>query len=189
MYAVILFVAFLENIFPPSPSDVIILACAAVTARQNGSFSIALAMGVAGSTLGFMAMYAIGRWFGRRIIDTGRLKFVDTATVVRVEEWFARYGYWLIVANRFLSGTRAVVSFFAGMSDIRFGVTVFLSAVSSLLWYGILIYAGYSLGIHWNHFTKYLESYSEVVTGAIIVALVIWFFRFRKKPPPEDRNA
>ena len=52
-----------------------------------------------------------------------------------------------------------------------------LSLVSSLLWYGILVFAGYTLGEHWDRVGTYLASYSEVMTGLVLVALAVWLLR------------
>ncbi|MBI1807538.1 MAG: DedA family protein [Ignavibacteria bacterium] len=190
VYAIIFFVAFVENIFPPSPSDAIVVFGGALAAMDRGNFVVALIAGTAGSTLGFMTMFSIGKWFGRKILEAGRIKFIRPEGLHKMEHWFLRYGYWLIVANRFLAGTRAVVSFFAGISELDFVKTSILSCVSSLFWYGILVYTGYSLGEHWEAVASYLKSYSEVMTGIILLAGLILLVRYylRKNPGGEQRD-
>ena len=178
VYVVIFFAAYIENLFPPSPSDVIVVFGGALAAMGRGTVLLAVLSGTTGSTLGFLTMYGIGRWFGRRIIEANKLKFVPLEGVHTVEAWFARYGYWLIVINRFLAGTRAVVSFFAGMSELRVGRTLALSFVSSLVWYSLLIYGGYSLGRHWEKVMLYLTTYSQVTTGIIILTVVVFVARY-----------
>jgi len=174
IYSAIFFVAFIENVFPPAPSDVIVVFGGALAAMDRGHFVFALLAGTLGSTVGFVAMFGIGKWFGRRILETGKLRFVNLDTIHKLERWFVKYGYWLIIGNRFLSGTRAVVSFFAGISELHFATTTFLSFVSSLCWYGMLVYAGYSLGDHWEAVGGYLKSYGEVMTGIVcLVGLVV----------------
>lgn len=173
MYAMIFFVAFLENVFPPSPSDAVVVFGGALAAMERGSFLAALIAGSLGSAAGFVLVYFIGRWFGRSILDAGKVKFIQPATLARAESWFARYGYWIIVANRFLAGTRAVVSFVAGISRMDFALTAVLSLVGSILWYSILLYAGYSLGHHWEKVGFYLKTYSEVVTAVVVVVLIV----------------
>ena len=39
--------------------------------------------------------------------------------IEKIEVWFAKYGYWVIFANRFLSGTRSVISLFAGIFKLN----------------------------------------------------------------------
>ena len=178
IYTVIFLIAYIENIFPPSPSDIIVVFGGALAAMGRGTFYMALLAGTIGSTLGFVTMYGIGKWFGRRIIETGKLKFIPIENVHKMEAWFAKYGYWIIVVNRFLAGTRAIVSFFAGLSELHLVRTALLSFMSSLAWYALLIYAGYSLGQHWETVVFYLSTYSQVTTGIIIVAAIILVVRY-----------
>lgn len=165
-------IAFIENVFPPFPSDVLVVAAGSFSAVKNVDPVLIVAIATGGSTLGFVTMYAIGGWFGRKILDAGRISFLPLEKVAQVEAWFRRYGYAVIVANRFLAGTRAVVSFFAGVSDLRLLPCVVLSFVSALIWNSLLVLAGHSLGENWREILVYMESYGELVTGLFIVALI-----------------
>ncbi len=119
-------IAFLENIFPPFPSDVIVVFAGSLAGIGAIDFWWALLLTTIGSTFGFMVMYKVGDWFGLRILEAGKLRFIPTDSVHKVEGWFRKYGYVIIVANRFLSGQRAVVSFFAGMSELKLPITTVL---------------------------------------------------------------
>ncbi len=185
VYAAIFFIAYIENIFPPSPSDIIIVAGGYLVGVGHIDFIVALLVATLGSTTGFMTMYKIGDWFGLKIIETGKIKFIPLESVHKVENWFRKYGYWLIVVNRFLSGTRAVVGFFAGMAEVKFVPTAALCFVSALVWNWILVYAGTLLGENWESIGFYLSTYSQIVTVLIvtgaIVATIIWYKRKGKK--------
>ncbi len=185
VYSIIFFFAFIENLFPPSPSDMIIVFGGALAAMERGSFAAALLSATFGSLFGFLAMYGIGKWLGNSIIERGRLKFLPLDGIHKIEHWFTKYGFWLIVANRFLSGTRAVISLFAGMSNLDLLKTSILSFISSLLWNSILVYAGYALGRHWENIGYYLKTYSLIVTilvvGMILALAVRYFIKNRNK--------
>ena len=148
-------------------------------------FFTALLIATIGSTTGFMTMYKIGDWFGLRIIETGKIKFFPLESVHKVEIWFRHYGYWLIIVNRFLSGTRAVVGFFAGMAEVKFIPTAILCFVSAFIWNWILVYAGTLLGENWGSIGFYLKTYSQVVTGLVVTGLIflfiVWYRRRGKK--------
>lgn len=181
VYCTIFFIAYIENIFPPSPSDIVIVAAGYLVGIGHIDFSFALITATLGSTSGFMTMYQIGDWFGVKIIETGTIKFLPLDSIHKVENWFRQYGYWLIVINRFLSGTRAVVGFFAGMSEIKFVPTMILCFVSALLWNFILVYAGILLGENWKAIGFYLSTYSQLVTTLIVTAVIIISFLIVKK--------
>jgi membrane protein DedA with SNARE-associated domain len=173
--------AFLENLFPPSPSDLMIVAAGSIVGMGHIGFLPTLLCATAGSVGGFLVMYRLGVWFGLKYIEGGRIKYLPVESIRKVEEWFGRYGYWVVVVNRFLTGTRAVVSFFAGMSRLRLGLTTVLCAVSALLWNAILISGGYYLGRNWERIGFYLTTYSQVVTTIVVTVVVVVVVRYLMK--------
>jgi membrane protein DedA with SNARE-associated domain len=171
-------VAFIENIFPPFPSDVLVVFAGSLVGLGTIDFTLALILTSIGSTLGFVAMYKVGDWFGIKILETGKLRFIPTDKVHKVERWFRKYGYFLIVVNRFLSGTRAIVSFFAGMSELPLMTTTILSFISALIWNFLLLYAGLKLGENWQLIGSYLAGYSRVVTAIVVLIILAVLGRF-----------
>ncbi len=178
VYTAVFSIAFIENIFPPSPSDMIVVFGGALAGMGRAGYVETLVSATAGSTLGFMAMFAVGHWFGTRLLGHKLLKFIPREAILKVEGWFRRYGYWIIVGNRFLAGTRAVVSFFAGMSELKLVRTTLLSAASALAWNLILVTSGYYLGQNWQRIGFYLSTYSQVVTALIVLIVLVWLVRF-----------
>jgi membrane protein DedA with SNARE-associated domain len=182
---IIFAVAFIENVFPPSPSDLIIVFGGSLVGIGRVGFIEALLWATAGSTLGFALMYKIGDWFGAKILEQGKIRFISVESVRKVDAWFRKYGLFLIVANRFLAGTRAAVSFFAGMAELRVVPTVVLCALSALAWNALLITGGYYLGNNWRDIGGYLSTYSQAVTALVVIALIIVAVRYfiRRKAP------
>lgn len=185
IYLLILFFAYIENLFPPSPSDVIIIFCASLSGLGKTDFTLTLISAVLGSTLGFITMYFIGDKFGDEIIEKGRIKFIDPGSIKKVEALFAKYGYFLIVVNRFLAGTRAFVAFFAGLGEYDIKRSVLLSFVSAFLWYSILVTAGKFLGENWHLVAGVISTYSKIITIFLTIALVSYvlvkFLKSKKK--------
>lgn len=60
--------SFIENVFPPSPSDVVVVAGAALIAKDGSgiNFIPVLLITSFGSSLGFMLMYFVGKFFGEK---------------------------------------------------------------------------------------------------------------------------
>lgn len=187
IYAAVFGIAYIENIFPPFPSDVIVVFAGSLVAIGTGSAVITILLATAGSTLGFMSMYWIGDKFGDRWLETGRIPFVSVDAVHRVQAWFRHYGYWVVAGNRFLAGTRAVISFCTGIAGMDLTKTTLLSAVSALLWNGILLYLGFVVGDNWRVIGDYLHTYSKIVTAIVVVVLLTWllfrWWRSRRSSP------
>ena len=177
IYCCLFAIAYIENVFPPSPSDVIVVFGGYLVGLGTIDFTLALVLTTIGSITGFMTMYKVGDWFGEAIIEKKRFTFLPLESIHKVEEWFRKYGYWIIVANRFMSGTRAVVSFFAGLSKLRLVRTTVLCGISALVWNWLMLFAGALLGKNWNSIALYLSTYSQIITGVIIFAFVVWGIR------------
>lgn len=184
IYLGIFFIAYIENIFPPSPSDVVIVFGGSMVAIGKSNFLVTLLFASIGSMLGFITMYLIGKWFGRHIIESGKFKFIPVENIHKMEKWFIKYGYAIIIANRFLAGTRAIVSFFAGLSVMNLKITAILSLVSAMIWNVILLYSGYVMGKNWHKIAEYLETYWIVVTSIMLLTVCLWiiyYYLFQRK--------
>ena len=100
----------------------------------------------------------------------------------KVEVWFSKYHYWIIIGNRFLAGTRAVISFAAGMSRMPTLRTTILSAISALAWNAIILFLGMQAGSRWREIQSILSTYGWVVLGLIVMAFTIrWVYKKRKR--------
>lgn len=173
------FFMFLENIFPPSPSDVILLFLGSLVGFGRIDFTVLLIVSAFGSILGFMSMFYVGKFFGERIVDEGKLKFVKREAIEKVRLWFNKYGYLVVVANRFLSGTRAVISFFAGFSELSAVKSTVLAGISATVWNFLIIWIGMSLGKNWRQATVFFELYWKLIL-AILIFVVIGYFAFKR---------
>ncbi len=184
IYLTIFFFAFVENIFPPSPSDMVIVIGGSLVGASDLHFIPVLIFATGGSLVGFLTAFAIGWQIDKRILHSGKIKFLTVESIEKVENAFRKYGYFLIIANRFLPGTRAVISFFAGMSRLNIHYTVLLSAASALLWNTILISLGMIFGENIQKVDAFLNTYNQVViilTVIVIAFLIIRYFVNKRK--------
>ncbi len=188
VYVVVCAIAYIENIFPPFPSDFVVVAVGSMAGLGRVDFVTALIVTSTASTLGFLTMYKIGDWFGDKILESGRIPFLPLDQVHKVEAWFKRYGSWVVVANRFLAGTRAVVSFFVGIAELPLLKVTLLSFLSALVWNALLLYGGKQLGENWRSIFVYLKTYGEVITVVLLVvagALLLRHFTRPKTGTPQ----
>lgn len=176
--AFVFFTTYIENLFPPSPSDVLLVFCGTLVGIGTVGFIPMFIAATLGSITGFLSMYWIGHAFGSRLIEKKKVPFLPLDAVEKVEGWFRRYGYWLIVVNRFLTGTRAVISFFAGVSKLDLTKTTLLCGVSAALWNAIMIWLGYKVGENWQVIEIWLGRYSQIVFGILILVVVVLVIRW-----------
>ena len=119
IYVTLFLFSFIENVFPPSPSDLVILIGGTLVSTGAINFIPTLLLATVGSVLGFMTLFYFGSTVDKKLVHSGKYKYIPVDAIEKVEQWFKKYGYWIILINRFLPGTRSVISFFAGMSKLN----------------------------------------------------------------------
>jgi membrane protein DedA with SNARE-associated domain len=178
IYVALFFFSFIENVFPPSPSDLVIVVAGSLIGTDILHFMPTLLITSVGSVIGFMTLFYLGTQLDRKVIQAGKIKFISIEALTKVESWFKKWGYWVILANRFLPGTRSVISFFAGMSELEYKPTAMLATVSALFWNAIIIYLGIIFGHNIEIIDRYLATYSNIVWIATGLVVAVIFIRF-----------
>ena len=189
VYLIFFAVAYLENVIPPVPGDVLVAFAGYLAAEGLIGIVPVYMLTTLASVLGFMTMYWLGgRWsveIENRQKDHWVLKFVDYSYFEKGKKWMDRWGQGVILANRFLAGTRSIISLTAGFYRINARLTVLSSFVSSLLWNGILIGFGWFVKSNWKEIGFYLGAYSKIILAGIVLFVLfrvaMWYLRRRKQ--------
>ena len=184
IYVTLFLFAFVENVFPPSPSDFVVVVGGSLIATGSINFIPTLILTTLGTVIGFMVLFYIGSTVDKRVIHSGKYKFIPIDTINKVEIWFKKYGYGIILANRFMPGTRAVISFFAGLSHLDVKKTIILATISAFAWNALILYLGYIFGDNVELVDHYLTTYTNIVIGITVVIALFFITRFylrRKK--------
>ena len=174
--------AFVENIFPPAPGDTITAFGAFLVGTKRLHFFGMYVATTLGSLSGFMFLFWIGGVLGRRYFIERDYRFFKAEDIIRAEEWFRKYGYFLILLNRFLPGIRSVISIAGGISKLRVLRVTFLALISCCVWNLIWISVGYTLGSNWETARGEIEHIMAWYNFTILIlfALLILFLVVRK---------
>lgn len=174
-----------ENLFPPIPSEVVLpLAGFEVDAGELNFLLVVLAATL-GSLAGALILYAIGLYGGRPLtLRWGKVLRVTAEDLDRAEDWFDRWGDWVVLVARVIPIARSLVSIPAGM--MRMGLVRFiaLTTIGSLVWNFILVFAGKQLGANWEDVTGTVEDYGLPLRIAVILLIVggaAWLLLRRRK--------
>jgi membrane protein DedA with SNARE-associated domain len=182
LYFLLLVVPFTENVFPPFPSDTIIVLIGSMLATGTIHFVPALLICSAGSEAGFLLFYYLGIKADQKIIDkiihSKKVKFITPEAMQKAEDWFRKYGYGVILFNRFLSGIRSIISFFAGVSNLEQKKTIIYSSVSSVLWHVILLSMGWMVGRNIEEIDYILTTYRNIILILIGLGIIIFLIRY-----------
>lgn len=173
-YAVILAVAYGENVVPPIPGDMIVVFGGYLVGRGTLSLPVVILLATVGGALGFMTVYAVGRRFGQAVSDPQRFQWIPQERLERVLAWIERWGYGVVAANRFLSGARSVIALAVGMARMNPWKTAGWATASAAVWCSLIAYAGYAVGENWRLVRGYLADYSRLVLAALLLGALVW---------------
>ncbi len=172
------FLMFLETVFPPVPSEVIMPIAGLSAARGQMTLWGVILCGTAGAMVGNFFWYLLARVIGierfRPFIEKhGRWLTLDWYDVEKAEKLFGRLGGIVVGLGRMLPTVRSVVSIPAGLLHMRLKTFLFWSTVGTAAWSSGLAVAGYVLGQQFEQIEKVVGPLSIAVI-ALIVGLYIW---------------
>lgn len=185
--------AFVENIFPPFPGDTITAYGAFLVGTGRLDFSGVFISTTMGSFLGFMSLFWVGLYLGRRFFIEQDYRFLKAKDIIKAEEWYRKYGYILIGFNRFLPGVRSVISVAGGISKLKTSPVSVLALLSCAVWNLIWILLGYVLGTNWvifnARFSRIIVKYNMALLIALVLLIIIFLTRkkYRQKKGQSPR--
>ncbi|HAC16205.1 MAG TPA: DedA family protein [Bacteroidetes bacterium] len=177
IYVAFFLIAYLENVIPPIPGDIMIVFGGYLAADGFVDFTTVLLLTTVASVFGFMSMYYVGYRWGDGIKEKRSrfwlFRYLDYRYMTKAQAWMGRWGQGVIVGNRFLAGTRSIISLISGISQTDIRKTILSSFTSSILWNFILLGSGWIIKENWEQIGSYLSYYSWVIfTGLAIFAFI-----------------
>jgi len=182
------FLMFLETVFPPIPSEVIMPLAGVAAAQARMSLPVAIAAGTAGAMLGNIVWYLAARALGhdrlRPIIRRhGKWLTLSWRDVERAHDWFDRHGVAFVLVGRLIPTVRSLVSIPAGLLDMRFRNFLVASTVGTALWTTVLAAAGYKLK---ENFADINQVISPISNGVLILLVVAYAWRLLSHKVEKD---
>jgi len=167
LYGLMLLLSFLKYTVPVVPGDILMLASVFLVGLKDGSGWISAGAITLGGTLGAFVAYEWGRRYGTRMLRGAR-----TARLMdRVERLLGRWGYWPLLANRFILYVRVALFPAAGVLNMR-PFPVLLAAAGGNVLFGLfLVLLGHTAGKEWGHFTSMYHVY-QAWLGLFVFALL-----------------
>src|SRR4029450_2020997 len=109
------FLMFLETVFPPIPSEVIMPIAGMAAAEGKMSFGFVVASGTSGAMLGNIVWYLAARALGIQGLEPiirrhGRWVTMTWSEVERAEKWFREHGTFFVFLGRLVPTVRSLVS-------------------------------------------------------------------------------
>ena len=188
----------IENIFPPIPSEVILLFGGFMTTYTRLNIIGMVIASTLGSVIGAIVLYYIGKIFNKdrlkKIISgkIGKIIRLKPSDIDKADQWFDTKGNKTVFFCRFVPLIRSLISIPAGMSEMPMGKFLLYTVIGSTIWNTVLIIVGSIVGENWTSILNILDTYSHIVVillAIIVVAFVYIFYHKRMKQEKTKINS
>ena len=173
------FLMFLETIFPPIPSEVIMPVAGVAAGQGKMALWAVIASGTSGAMLGNIVWYLAARALGITRLEPiirrwGRWITITWPELLRAEKWFRKNGTLFVSLGRLLPTIRSLVSIPAGLLKMRFRTFFIASTIGTAIWTALLAGAGFKLGEQYRDIDKIIGPASNAI---IVLLVIIYLYR------------
>jgi membrane protein DedA with SNARE-associated domain len=173
---------FLENLFPPIPSELIMPLAGFTVAQGKMSFMPAVISGVVGTILGAFPWYYAGKIVSEERLERlankyGKWISISAKDIAKANKWFNRHGTQAVFFCRLVPGVRTLISLPAGINNMHLIPFTLYSTFGTILWVLLLTTAGYKLGAHYTLVEEYLAPVSKIALVSLVIWFILWLIR------------
>ena len=184
-------VMFLENVFPPIPSEIVLPLAGTLTVSSDPSaapeFNIVSV--ILWATLGSFAGAWLWYWIGYLISEDrvrkllrkiGKIIMITEEDLDRALDWFGRYGEWCVFFGRMVPIIRTIISVPAGLSKMHWLKFSIFTILGTSLWNIFLGFAGRILGDNYTIIIEWIDRFKYLVIIVCVAAVVVFYIRRMK---------
>ena len=169
------FLMFLETLFPPIPSEVIMPVAGLTAAHGKLQLWLVILSGTAGAMLGNIFWYLAARALGverlRPLVRRyGRWLTVNWKEVERAHRWMDRHGSAFVLLGRLVPAVRSLVSISAGLLKFSFRRFLLASTLGTLAWTALLAGAGFRLKSDFLQIEQFIAPIADFILLIMVVA-------------------
>ncbi len=186
-YAGILILIAVENIFPPIPSEIILIFAGFMTNHTEMNVWGVIMVSVAGSLIGALILYEMGCLLNReRLVlllkskPAKKIHFKEEYFFAAIEK-FSENGIIAVFFCRFIPIIRSLISIPAGMTNMNVFKFMFLTFLGTFIWNGLLVHLGALAGESWDKILIYIKDYYIILPVLIVITAVLIIYIKRQK--------
>ena len=187
----------IENIFPPIPSEVVLLFSGFMTTYTELNVVIMIIASTLGSLVGAIVLYYVGKILNRERLKKilsgkiGKILRLKNEDIEKADKWFDTKGNKTVFFCRFIPIVRSLISIPAGMSEMPMLKFLIYTIVGSAIWNTVLIIAGNMVGENWVNILNIFEQYSHITLIVLILIFIIGctiFYVNKSKKSKKNEN-
>jgi membrane protein DedA with SNARE-associated domain len=165
---------FLESIFPPIPSEVVLGFSGFLISEGRFEWLPTIFAAVLGNALSVSLIWFLGRRFGKNFL----LKFGGFVGFTQKEfdfgeKLFHKHGYKMVFFCQMLPMARTLIAIPAGVLKTTYWKFILANSLGATIWFSILAMVGYYFGENWTQIETVFKPFERV-----IIVLIIFIFGF-----------
>ena len=190
-YIGVFLLILLENIFPPIPSELILLFGGFMTTYTKLNIIGMIISSTLGSLIGALLLYKIGTIFSKeklKILISGKLGRVlklKNSDIDNANKWFTNEGKKTVFFGRFIPLIRSIISIPAGINKMNISKIITYTLLGSVIWNLVLIILGHIVGKNWKAILKIFKLYSRFSLLLLFILLIILITKLYKNKSKE----
>ncbi len=190
-YIGVFLLILIENIFPPIPSELILLFGGFMTTYTKLNIIGMIISSTLGSLIGALLLYKIGTIFSKeklKILISGKLGRVlklKNSDIDNANKWFTNEGKKTVFFGRFIPLIRSIISIPAGINKMNISKFITYTLLGSIIWNLVLIILGHIVGRNWKAILKIFKLYSRFSLLLLFILLIILITKLYKNKSKE----
>lgn len=148
-YVILFLIVFAETglvITPFLPGDSLLFAAGAIASLGSLDIGLVILLLLVAAILGDTVNYWIGHYFGRKIVDNPKIKFINQEHIDKTEQFYKKYGGKTIILARFVPIIRTFAPFVAGVGTMDYKKFIAYNVIGGVLWVSLFTLLGYFFG-------------------------------------------
>ncbi len=184
----------IENIFPPIPSEVVLLFSGFMTTYTELNIVFMIIAATLGSLIGAIVLYYVGKILNKerlkKIVSgkVGKILRLKNEDIEKADKWFDTKGNKTVFFCRFIPIVRSLISIPAGMSEMPMLKFLIYTIAGSTIWNTVLIVIGNKVGENWVNILNIFEQYSHITLIVLILIFIIGCTIFYMKKSKKSKS-
>ena len=187
----------IENIFPPIPSEAVLLFGGFMTTYTGLNIIVMIIAATLGSLVGAIVLYGLGRILSKERLKKivsgkiGKILRLKAEDIDKADKWFYEKGNKTVFFCRFVPIVRSLISIPAGISKMPMGKFLIYTTAGSTVWNAVLLIIGNIVGENWTNMLAIFEQYSHITLIVLILIFIIGctiFYVNKSKKSKKNEN-
>lgn len=179
---------FLEAVFPPIPSEVILGISGMLVNDKKFNFLLVLITAIMANFCSGSLIWFLGRKLGKDfIIRYGKWVGVEKDEVDKGVELFHKHGYKVVFVSQMIPLIRTLIAFPSGIAKTVYWKFILANSLGATIWFTILLWAGTFFGQKYEEIDNFIKPFERVVIGAVLLVAIAWIIYKIKKNSQKNK--